>query len=91
MEEIHLMLNALSHAVSHLDRKHASLVNAIISLQWASSEMSFVKSYISFIGLLLSAQTEYGVAVLEKAVDGLTYRKHNLGLYPSALRRFNKS
>lgn len=60
--------------VSHLDRRHAALVNAIISLQWASADYSFVKSYVSFIGLLLSAQTQYGTAVLEKAVDGLSHR-----------------
>ena len=75
MEELHLLLNALSHVVSHLDRKHALLVNAIISLQWASAEESFVKSYTSFIGLLLSAQSQYGVDVLEKAVDGLSFRE----------------
>lgn len=75
VEELHLLLNALSHVVSHLDQKHAVLVNAIISLQWASAEESFVQSYISFVGLLLSAQSQYGVDVLEKAVDSLSFRK----------------
>jgi RNA polymerase I-specific transcription initiation factor RRN3 len=60
--------------VSQLDRRHAALVNAILSLQWAPADYSFVESYVSFIGLLLSAQAQYGTAVLEKAVDGLTHR-----------------
>ena len=33
-------------------------------------------SYVSFIGLLLSAQSQYGNTVLERAVDGLTPHTH---------------
>lgn len=74
-QELHLLINALSHVVSHLDRRHATLVNAIISLSWASMDATFVKSYITFMGLLLSAQSQYGATVLEKAVQGLTHRE----------------
>lgn len=73
--ELHLLTNALSHVVSHLDRRHAVLVNAIIAVHWASADALFVKSYITFMGLLLSAQSQYGAAVLEKAIQGLTHRE----------------
>ena len=82
VRELHLLVNALSHVVSHLDRRHAALVEAVISLQWASADDSFVKSYVSLIGLLLSAQSQYGTAVLEKAVDGLTHRMRLARIYP---------
>lgn len=75
-QELHLLINALSHVVSQLDRRHKTLVTAIITLQWASADASFVKSYISFMGLLLSAQSQYGKEVLERAVEGLAHRKH---------------
>lgn len=75
-QELHLLINALSHVVSQLDRRHKTLVTAIITLQWASADASFVKSYTSFMGLLLSAQSQYGTEVLERAVEGLTHREY---------------
>lgn len=77
-QELHLLIHALSHVVSQLDRRCSTLISAIINLQWAAADTVFVKSYIAFVGLLLSAQSQYGVAVLERTVEGLTHRKHHL-------------
>lgn len=74
-QELQLLIHALSHVVSQLDRRCSTLVSAIINLQWAAADSAFVKSYIAFIGLLLSAQSQYGIAVLERAVEGLTHRE----------------
>ncbi|KAF8312683.1 RNA polymerase I-specific transcription initiation factor RRN3 [Clavulina sp. PMI_390] len=73
-QELLLLVNALSHVVSQLDRRHSTLVNAVVCLHWVVADAQFVKSYITLMGLLLSAQSQYGTAVLERAVQGLTYQ-----------------
>lgn len=37
-------------------------------------DSAFVKSYMSFVGMLVSAKPEYLTMVLEKVASGLTYR-----------------
>jgi RNA polymerase I-specific transcription initiation factor RRN3 len=74
-QELRLLMSALSHVVSQLDRHHPALVDAVLSLSWITADAAFVKSYIAFIGMLVSARPEYNYSVLEKAVDGLTHRE----------------
>lgn len=86
--QLRLWIIALSHVVSRLERVHAALVDAVISMQWATMDNSFVKSYTSFVGMLVSAKPEYLTLVLGKIANGFTYRAfciltHRLVIYPS--------
>jgi len=69
-----LWLNSLSHVVSRLERMHASLVHAVVNMPWVTLDNATVKSYIIFIGSLLSARPEYLSLVLSKLAQGFTYR-----------------
>ena len=68
-------LSALSYVVSKLDRSHISLVDAIVGMPWTTMDSAFVKVYISFIGMLVSARPEYLSLVLERNAQSLTYRE----------------
>ncbi|KAF9226904.1 RNA polymerase I-specific transcription initiation factor RRN3 [Gyrodon lividus] len=72
--QLRLWVLALSHVLSRLERRHSSLVEAIINLPWATMDTAFVKSYTVFIGMLLSARPEYLSLVLSKIAQGLTYQ-----------------
>jgi len=72
--QLRLWLSALSHVVSQLERTHSALVNAIIGMPWTAMDATFVKSYMSFIGMLVSARPEYLGLVLEKIAKGFTFR-----------------
>lgn len=67
-------LSALSHAVSRLERCHSALVEAIVNMPWTVMDTGFVKSYTSFVGMLVSARPEYLSLVLDKIAHGFTYR-----------------
>lgn len=71
--QLRLWISALSHVVSRLERTHSALPEAIITMPWTTMDSQFVKSYTSFIGMLVSARPEYLSLVLEKIVQGLTY------------------
>ena len=71
--QLRLWISALSHVVSRLERIHSALPEAIITMPWTTMDNQFVKSYTSFIGMLVSARPEYLSIVLEKIVQGLTY------------------
>ena len=71
-------VQALSNVVSQLERSHSSLVEAILALRWTTMDNTFVKAYIDFVGLLVSAKPEYLTMVLVSTVKGLTYRKCSL-------------
>lgn len=77
-QQLRAYLTALSHVVSKLDRDHFTLVDAIVSMPWTTMEVSFVKSYISFVAMLVSARPEYLALVLERAAESLTYRKYTI-------------
>lgn len=82
LNQLRLLISALSHVVSQLDRAHASLVEAVVSMPWTTMESNFVKSYVSFIGILASARPEYLSLILRKLALGLTYgesSKHGRG------------
>jgi RNA polymerase I specific transcription initiation factor RRN3 len=72
--QLRLWVSALSHVVSQLERTHSALVEAVISMPWTTMDSIFVKSYISFVGMLVSARPEYLSLVLEKTARGFTFR-----------------
>lgn len=72
--QLRLCLSALSHVVSQLERTHSALVEAIVNLPWAVMDPFFSKSYISFIGILVSARPQYLSLVLQKIALGFTFR-----------------
>ena len=72
--ELRSYITALTHVVSKLDRDHRTLVDAIVGMPWMTMDSAFVKAYVSFIGMLVSARPEYLTLVLEKAAQNLTYR-----------------
>ena len=71
--QLRLWISALSHVVSRLERIHSVLPQAIITMPWTTMDSQFVKSYTSFIGMLVSARPEYLSLVLEKIAQGFTY------------------
>ncbi|KAK7695390.1 hypothetical protein QCA50_000026 [Cerrena zonata] len=71
--QLRLWILALSNVVSRLDRCHSSLIEAVVSMPWTTMDTSFVKSYTSFIGMLVSAKPEYLGTVLSQLAHGLTY------------------
>ena len=62
------------HVVSRLDRTHIALIEAIVRLPWMTMDSSFVKTYTSFIEILVSARPEYLSLVLGRIALGFTYR-----------------
>lgn len=80
--QLRLWVIALSHVVSRLERVHAALVEAVIELPWTTMDSNFVKSYISFVGMLVSAKPEYLTLVMGKIANGLTYRACDIQRLP---------
>ena len=74
MMQLRLWVSALSHVVSQLERTHSALVEAVINVPWTTMDITFVKEYISFIGMLVSARPEYLSLVLEQTARGFTFR-----------------
>jgi RNA polymerase I-specific transcription initiation factor RRN3 len=69
-------LSALSHVVSQLDKRYITLVEAIVYTPWTTfSDENLVKIYINFIGVLVSARTEYLSLVAGSTINRLTHRK----------------
>lgn len=66
-------LTALTHVVSKLDKAHIALVDAIVGMPWTTMDSAFVKIYISFIGMLVSARPEYLTLVLERTSQAFTF------------------
>ena len=62
------------HVVSRLDRTHIALIEAIVRLPWMTMDSSLVKTYTSFIEILVSARPEYLSLVLNRLALGFTYR-----------------
>ncbi|KZT62850.1 RNA polymerase I-specific transcription initiation factor RRN3 [Calocera cornea HHB12733] len=73
LDQLRSWLDALSHVVSQFEKLYASLVDAVLSLPWSTADEQFVKSYIAFVGLLVSARPEYIGNILERNVQGFTY------------------
>jgi RNA polymerase I-specific transcription initiation factor RRN3 len=62
------------HVVSRLDRTHIALIEAIVRLPWMTMDSSLVKTYTSFIEILVSARPEYLSLVLNRLALSFTYR-----------------
>lgn len=54
---------------------HGALVAAILDLPWAAAEERFVKAFIGWAGVLISAHPDWAKAVVAMAVKGLTWRQ----------------
>lgn len=65
---------------------HSPLVSAIIALPWAAAEERFVKAYIGWAGVLISAHPDWTKEVVGMAVKGLTWRE-SLGLWTRLIGR----
>ncbi|KAJ6538471.1 RNA polymerase I-specific transcription initiation factor RRN3 [Mycena vulgaris] len=72
--QLRLWISALSHVVSRLERSHATLVQAVVSMPWTTMDGATVTAYTVFIGSLLSARPEYLSLVLGKITHGFTYQ-----------------
>jgi RNA polymerase I specific transcription initiation factor RRN3 len=72
--QLRLWLQALMHVVSRLDRTHMALIEAVLRLPWMTMDSSLVKTYTSFIQILVSARPEYLSLVLGRIAQGFTYR-----------------
>lgn len=70
------ILRALTAHVSLLTTEnHTALVSAVLSLPWAAGEDKFVKVFVGFCGVLVSAQPGWAKEVVDMAVRGLRWRK----------------
>ncbi|WVQ73272.1 hypothetical protein IAR50_002840 [Cryptococcus sp. DSM 104548] len=69
------LLRAVSAHVSLLAPDvHGGLVSAIISLPWATGDEKFVKTFIGFAAVLVSAQPGWAKEVVGMAVKGLIWQ-----------------
>ena len=69
------LVRALTAHVSLLSPEiHSALVTAIVGLPWAAGDDRFVKSFIGFCGVLVSAQPGWAKQVVDMAVRGLRWR-----------------
>ena len=72
------LLRALTAHVSLLSSdQHSSLVSAIIALPWATGDEKFVKTFIGWAGVLVSAHPAWAKEVVGMAMRGLTWREYN--------------
>jgi RNA polymerase I-specific transcription initiation factor RRN3 len=86
------LLRALTANVSILSPEtHTALVSAIVNLPWAAGDEKFVKTFVGFCGVLVSAQPGWAKEVVGMAVHGLTWRTSYLNFIspPSLMVRQN--
>lgn len=70
------LLRAVSGHVSALvPDRHGGLVSAILGLPWAYGDERFVKTYIGWAGVLVSAHPSWTKEVVQMAIKGLAWRK----------------
>lgn len=76
LQPLQPLLKALTANVTMLSPDiHAPLVSAVLALKWAAGEDRFVKIFIGFCGVLVSAQPGFAKEVVNMAVKGLTWRE----------------
>ena len=69
------LLRALTAHVTLLSPEdHRSLVSAIVALPWATGEEKFVKSFVGFCGVLVSAHPSWAKEVVGMAIRGFAWR-----------------
>ncbi|KAG8904752.1 hypothetical protein FRB99_001229 [Tulasnella sp. 403] len=71
--EARLWIAALTHVVSTLERSHAPLVEALIEMDLTKMDEIFIKSYVRFMAMLISAKPEYLQSLLSRVVEGFNY------------------
>lgn len=70
------LLRAISAHVSLLHPSiHGALVSAIIDLPWAHGDERFVKTYVGWAGVLVSAHPSWTKEVVQMSVKGLAWRE----------------
>jgi hypothetical protein len=70
------LLRAISAHVSLLRTEvHGALVSAIIGLPWAHGDERFVKTFVGWAGVLVSAHPGWTKEVIQMATKGLAWRK----------------
>ena len=91
------LLRAISAHVSLLKSDvHGALVSAIIGLPWAHGDERFVKTFVGWAGVLVSAHPGWTKEVIQMATKGLAWRESPFPAYtPShqqklTRRTFNK-
>ena len=84
------LLRALTAHVSLLvPETHGALVSAIVSLPWAAGEEKFVRVFIGFCGVLVSAQPGWAKEVVSMAIKGLRWRESTFLSTSSSCSRQN--
>ncbi|KAK4684592.1 RNA polymerase I-specific transcription initiation factor RRN3, partial [Tremellales sp. Uapishka_1] len=69
------LLRAITSHVSLLTPDlHSSLISAIINLPWATGDEKFVKAFVGWTGVLVSAQPGWAKEVVGMAIRGLTWQ-----------------
>ena len=74
--KLRLWISALSHVVSQFERHHSSLVENIVNMPWTTMDAAFVNSYIAFMGILVSAKTEFLSLTLASTIQRMTHHSH---------------
>ncbi|KAK8858714.1 hypothetical protein IAR55_002943 [Kwoniella newhampshirensis] len=69
------LLRAISAHVSLLSPEtHSPLITAILNLHWATGDEKFVKTFVGWASVLVSAQPGWAKEVVGMAVKGLTWQ-----------------
>ena len=77
---LHLIRTVTSHVSLLSPDIHSSLVSAIISLPWATGDEKFVKTFVGWAGVLVSAHPGWAKEVATMAVRGLTWREDSFNV-----------
>ena len=72
---LHLVRTLTSHVSMLSPEIHSTLVSAIINLPWATGDEKFVKTYVGWAGVLVSAHPGWAKELATMAIRGLTWRK----------------
>ncbi|KAG2227493.1 hypothetical protein INT45_007519 [Circinella minor] len=72
--KLYLWIQILSENVSRLDKSCATLVEAVLDIDWAFRETKFAEVYVAFLEHLVTAHAFYVVPVLRKLIKGFKYR-----------------
>ncbi|KAI9245559.1 RNA polymerase I-specific transcription initiation factor RRN3 [Phascolomyces articulosus] len=72
--KLYLWIQILSENVSRLDKSCATLVEAILDIDWGFRETKFAEVYVAFLEHLVTAHAFYVVPVLRQLVKGFSYR-----------------
>lgn len=75
LQPLQPLLKALTMNVSLLSPDHhRALVSAVLGLPWATGEERFVRSFVGWAGVLVSAHPEWTGEVVKMAVKGFRWR-----------------